>query len=57
LIMYEMQENESKLSDKYLKRMADMYQIDYEVLLKARPTAEEMLYRRLKESLRNRSLD
>lgn len=57
LIMYEMQENESKLSDKYLKKMSDIYQIDYSVLLSARPKAEEMLYRRLKESLKNRHLD
>lgn len=57
LIMYEMQENESKLSDKYLKKMSDMYQIDFDVLVEARPRAEEMLYRRLKESLKNRNRD
>lgn len=57
LLIHEMQECEEKLSDKKLKKMADMYQIDLEVLYIARPRAEEMLYRQLKESIKNRYSD
>jgi len=57
LLIHEMQECESKLDDKKLRKMADMYQIDYGILLKARPKAEEMLYRQLKESLKNKYSD
>lgn len=57
LLIHEMQECEERLTDKKLKKMSDMYQIDFYILKEALPRAEEMLYKQLKESLKNRYSD
>lgn len=51
LIVHEMIECESKLDDAYLLKMAEMYGISYQDLLKARPIGEEKLKRQLEESI------
>ena len=49
LIVHEMIEQESKLDDAYLLKMATMYGIPYCDLEKARPLGEEKLKRKLEE--------
>lgn len=49
LLIQEMIAEESKLDDKYLKSMADVYDINIETLKFYRPKAEKMLYDRLIE--------
>jgi len=54
LLAHEMMEAESKLTDKQLIKMADMYQLDINVLRDALPRAELLLYNRLKKSLESK---
>jgi len=49
LIVHEMIENECKLDDGYLLKMAEMYDIPYNELEKARPLGEAKLKRQLEE--------
>lgn len=51
LIIHEMIEQESKLDDSYLLKMANLYTIPFEDLLKARPNAEEKLKAKLTNSI------
>ena len=51
LIVHEMIESESKLDDAYLLKMAEMYGIPYQELLKARPLGEQKLKAQLEEVL------
>ena len=51
LIIHEMIEQECKLDDAYLLKMAQMYDIPYTDLVKARPIGEEKLRRKLEESI------
>ena len=51
LIIHEMIEQECKLSDAYLLKMAEMYGIPYADLEKARPIGEAKLKRQLEESM------
>lgn len=50
-LIHEMIEEESKLDDKKLREMADMYCLDFNELKKALPAAEADLYQKLHESL------
>ena len=47
LLIHEMIDRESKLSDKDLREMADIYQIDFVTLRSKRDIAEKMLYKKL----------
>ena len=47
LLVYEMVTTESKLTDKVLAEMSDIYQIDIDVLMSKREIAERMLYQRI----------
>ena len=51
LIVHEMIEQESKLDDAYLLKMAQMYDISFAELVKARPLGELKLKRQLEEYL------
>lgn len=51
LLIHDMILLESKLDDKQLKKMSDMYNIDFDILKKALPHAEDVLYQRLQEQL------
>lgn len=51
LLIQEMIEQESKLSDKHLKYLADLYTIDYSVLKNALPQALKILHDRLTENM------
>lgn len=51
LIIHEMIEQESKLSDSFLLEMSNMYTIPYEDLIKARPNAEAKLKAKLEDSI------
>lgn len=51
LIVHEMIEQESKLSDSYLLKMSELYDIPYNELIAARPQGEEKLKRQLEESM------
>lgn len=51
LIVHEMIEQESKLSDSYLLKMSEMYGIPFDELVNARPIGEEKLKRQLEESM------
>lgn len=51
LIIHEMIEQESKLDDSYLLKMANLYTIPFEELVKARPNAEEKLKAKLTNSI------
>ena len=51
LIVHEMIEQESKLSDSYLLKMSEMYGIPYNELIAARPQGEIKLKRQLEESM------
>ena len=51
LLIHEMVEQESKLSPKYLKDMAEMYTIDYDLLLQMLPIAERTLYNDLQDRI------
>lgn len=51
LIVHEMIESESKLDDAYLLKMAEMYSIPFDQLVKARPLGEEKLKKKLEDSI------
>lgn len=51
LLIQEMIETETKLSDKHLADMANLYSIDYSVLKAAMPVALERLYKKLTDNL------
>ena len=51
LIVHEMIEQESKLSDSHLLKMANLYTIPYDELLKARPLGEAKLKRKLEDAI------
>lgn len=51
LIIRELVAEESQLSDAYLKKMSDIYQIEYHVLKEAYPKALQLLHDRLHEKL------
>lgn len=51
LLIHEMIEEESKLDDKYLQHMSEMYGIPYIKLLQMRPIAEKDLYEKLHSKL------
>ena len=48
LLIQEMIAEESKLNEKQLKRMSEVYDVPVEVLVSKQPLAEQMLYNRLK---------
>lgn len=49
LLIQEMIAEESKLDNKHLKKMAEIYDIPYETLVDKLPSAESILYKRLKD--------
>ena len=49
--LYEMVERESKLSDKDLRKMSQLYSIDYNLLVRKRTKAEKMLYDQIQNNL------
>lgn len=51
LIVHEMIEQESKLSDEDLVKMSELYNIPYDDLIKARPVGEAKLQKQLEEAL------
>lgn len=51
LLMIEMINNESKLSDQYLADMSDMYSLDYNLLKRKLPTAEKLLYQKIQDKI------
>ena len=51
LLLHEMEEQETKLSDSDLLKMSEIYGIDYYTLKDKLPVAEKMLYKRLHDSL------
>ena len=51
LIVHEMIEQESKLSDSHLLKMANLYTIPYDELLKARPLGEAKLKQKLEDAI------
>lgn len=51
LLIHDMIYLEEKLTDKKLKEMSEMYQIEFKVLKEALPRAERILYERLHKSL------
>ena len=51
LLIHEMVECESKLSDRDLKRMSDLYTIDYNLLVRKRTKAENLLYQRIQDNM------
>lgn len=51
LIVHEMIERETKLSDAHLLKMSNLYTIPYDELLKARPLGEAKLKRRLEDAI------
>lgn len=51
LLIKEMIGRESKIDNKALKEMAEVYNLDYITLLKKLPIAENMLYKKLHDSL------
>ena len=51
LLLHEMVEQETKLSDSDLLKMSEIYGIDYYTLKDKLPVAEKMLYKRLHDSL------
>lgn len=51
LLITEMIELESDLSDEHLEEMAEMFSLDYDELKKKLPIAKEILYKRLHDSL------
>ena len=51
LIVHEMIEQESKLSDSHLLKMSNMYTIPYNELLKARPIGEAKLKQKLEDAI------
>lgn len=56
LLIHDMIYLEEKLTDKKLKEMSEMYQIDFSILKEALPRAERVLYERLKKSLELKDL-
>jgi hypothetical protein len=46
-----MLETEEKITEDKLKEMSEIYQIELKVLHEALPVAEQMLYKRLKDSI------
>ena len=53
LLIHDMIVTESKLTDAELRKMAEMYQLSFYDLKNALPHAEEILYRRLQNSMDN----
>ena len=53
LLIHEMLECESKLTTSKLKKMSEIYQIDYDILALKLPKAEKMLYKKLHKNLDN----
>jgi hypothetical protein len=51
LIIHEMIDQESKLSDSYLLKMSKIYTIPYDELIEARPIAESKLKKQLEDSM------
>jgi len=51
LLVQEMLEIEEKITEDKLKEMAEIYQVDIEILRESLPAAEEILHRRLHESI------
>jgi len=51
LIVHEMIEQESKLSDSHLLKMSNLYTIPYDELLKARPLGEAKLKQKLEDAI------
>jgi hypothetical protein len=51
LIIQEMIENESQLSDKHIKKMSNIYGISYAELKAAYPKALQILHKRLTDNL------
>ena len=51
LIIHEMIEQETKLSDAHLLKMSNLYTIPYDELVKARPLGEAKLKRRLEDAI------
>ncbi len=51
LLVHDMILLEAKLTDSELRKMSDMYQIPFHVLKEALPRSEEILYRRIQESI------
>lgn len=51
LLIHEMVECESKLSDLDLRRMSELYTIDYNLLVRKRNKAETMLYQRIQDNI------
>lgn len=56
LIVHEMIEQESKLSDSHLLKMANLYTIPYDELLKARPLGEAKLKQKLEDAINLQSV-
>lgn len=56
LIVHEMIEQETKLSDSYLLKMSNLYTIPYDELVKARPLGEAKLKQRLEEAINIQSV-
>lgn len=56
LIVHEMIEQESKLSDSHLLKMSNLYTIPYDELLKARPLGEAKLKQKLEEAINLQSV-
>jgi hypothetical protein len=56
LIVHEMIEQESKLSDSHLLKMSNLYTIPYDELLKARPLGEAKLKQRLEDAINIQSV-
>ena len=56
LIVHEMIEQESKLSDSHLLKMSNLYTIPYNDLLKARPIGEAKLKQRLEDAINLQSV-
>lgn len=54
LLMSEMIESERQLTDKDLRKMSEMYSIDYQILKDKYPIALDLLYKKLKTSLDNK---
>ena len=51
MLIHEMVERESKLSDKDLRKMSQLYSIDYNLLVRKRTKAEKMLYDQIQNNL------
>lgn len=55
LLITEMIETEEKLTPRYLHKMADIYQVDFDKLQSALPAAEQRLYKMLQDTIDIRS--